>query len=398
MVYDFAIAGGGIVGLSTAVALSTKFPDARIVLVEKEDDFALHQTGRNSGVIHSGIYYKPGSYKAFFCRTGNSTMVRFCQEHGIAHDVCGKVIVATHVEELPALQRLYVRAQENGLPVRKLTPEELKEREPHVHSVASLELPTTGITSFRQVSLTYARLAAERGVTLMLGARVLSIRATSGSQVLETTKGAIEAKFLVNCCGLHSDRVARMSGADPQVRIVPFRGEYYELTPEKRYLVKHLIYPVPNPSFPFLGVHFTRMIDGSIHAGPNAVLSFKREGYTKTSFDFKDTAETLTFGGFWSLAAKHASYGWSEMVRSWSRTAFLRSLQRLIPEVQETDIEPSSAGVRAQALMPDGALVDDFLFVDGPRSLHVCNAPSPAATSSIPIGESIAERVASALA
>jgi (S)-2-hydroxyglutarate dehydrogenase len=201
----------------------------------------------------------------------------------------------------------------------------------------------------------------------------------------------------VNCCGLHSDRVARMSGADPKVRIVPFRGEYYELTPEKRYLVKHLIYPVPNPAFPFLGVHFTRMIDGSIHAGPNAVLSLKREGYTKTSLDLKDMAETLTYSGFWSLAAKHAGYGWSEMVRSWSRAAFLRSLQRLIPEVQETDIEPSSAGVRAQALMPDGALVDDFLFVDGPRSLHVCNAPSPAATSSIPIGESIAERVAEAL-
>jgi L-2-hydroxyglutarate oxidase len=250
MTYDFAIAGGGIVGLSTALALSAKFPSAHIVLVEKEDDFALHQTGRNSGVIHSGIYYKPGSYKAFFCRTGNATMVRFCEEHGIAYDVCGKVIVATDVEELPALQRLYVRALENGLAVQKLTPEELKDREPHVRSVASLVLPSTGITDYRQVSLTYARLCSERGVVLMLGARVLSIRSVGGTHVLETTKGAIETKFLVNCCGLHSDRVARMSGADPEVRIVPFRGEYYELVPEKRYLVKHLIYPVPNPVVP----------------------------------------------------------------------------------------------------------------------------------------------------
>lgn len=398
MTYDFVVAGGGIVGLSTALALTEKFPSARIVLVEKEDAFGLHQTGRNSGVIHSGIYYKPGSYKAFFCRDGNASMVRFCQEHGIPYDVCGKVIVATETEELPALERLYVRAQENGLPVQKLTPEQLKEREPHVASVGALLLPSTGITSFKQVSLTYAKLAAARGVELMLGARVLSMRTIAGAQIIETRKGTVEAKFVVNCCGLHSDRVARMAGADPKVRIVPFRGEYYELTPEKRYLVKHLIYPVPNPAFPFLGVHFTRMIDGSIHAGPNAVLSFKREGYTKASFDLKDTMETFTFPGFWTLASKHASYGWSEMVRSWSRAAFLRSLQRLIPEVQSTDIVPSSAGVRAQALMPDGGLVDDFLFVDGPKSLHVCNAPSPAATSSIPIGKSIADRVANAVA
>jgi L-2-hydroxyglutarate oxidase len=397
MTFDFAIAGGGIVGLSTAMALTARFPNARVVLVEKEDEFALHQTGRNSGVIHSGIYYKPGSYKAFFCRTGNATMVRFCQEYGIPYDICGKVIVATEPEELPALDRLYTRAQDNGLAVQKLSPEELREREPHVRSVGALLLPSTGITSFRQVSLMYSKIASERGATLMLGTRVLKIRSFEGGQVLETTKGPVEAKFLVNCCGLHSDRVARMAGADPEVRIVPFRGEYYELTPQRSHLVKHLIYPVPNPAFPFLGVHFTRMIDGSIHAGPNAVLALKREGYTKTSFDLKDMADTLTFGGFWTMAAKHAAYGWSEMVRSWSRAAFLRSLQRLIPEVQEQDIQPSNAGVRAQALMPDGSLVDDFLFVDGPRSLHVCNAPSPAATSSIPIGESIAERVESVI-
>jgi L-2-hydroxyglutarate oxidase len=397
MTYDFAIVGGGIVGLSTAMALTERFPQSRVVLLEKENEFASHQTGRNSGVIHSGIYYKPGSFKAHFCREGNATMIAFCHEHGIPYDICGKVIVATDPSEIPALERLYTRAIENSLPVMRLSPEQLREREPHVASVASLLLPSTGITSFRAVSLKYAEIAAARGATLMLGVRATGMRTMQSTQVIETNRDAIEAKFLINCGGLQSDRLARMSGFDPHVRIVPFRGEYFELVPEKRYLVKHLIYPVPNPAFPFLGVHFTRMIDGSIHAGPNAVLSLKREGYTKTEFDLKDMADTFTYSGFWSLAAKHASYGWSEMVRSWSRAAFLRSLQTLIPEVQMADIEPSKAGVRAQALRPDGGLVDDFLFVEGPRSLHVCNAPSPAATSSIPIGQSIVDKVAAAV-
>jgi L-2-hydroxyglutarate oxidase len=397
MTYDFAIVGGGIVGLSTAMALTERFPQSRVVLLEKENEFASHQTGRNSGVIHSGIYYKPGSFKAHFCREGNATMIAFCHEHGIPYDICGKVIVATDPSEIPALERLHTRAIENGLPVMRLSPEQLREREPHVASVASLLLPSTGITSFRAVSLKYAEIAEARGATLMLGVRATGMRTMQSTQVIETNRDAIEAKFLINCGGLQSDRLARMSGFDPHVRIVPFRGEYFELVPEKRYLVKHLIYPVPNPAFPFLGVHFTRMIDGSIHAGPNAVLSLKREGYTKTEFDLKDMADTFTYSGFWSLAAKHASYGWSEMVRSWSRAAFLRSLQTLIPEVQMADIEPSKAGVRAQALRPDGGLVDDFLFVEGPRSLHVCNAPSPAATSSIPIGQSIVDKVAAAV-
>ena len=397
MTYDFAIVGGGIVGLSTAMALTDRFPKSRIVLLEKEDEFALHQTGRNSGVIHSGIYYKPGSFKAHFCREGNETMVAFCREHGIPYDICGKVIVATNPGEVPALERLHARAVENGLPVTRLSPEQLREREPHVASVASILLPSTGITNFRAVSLKYAEIAAARGATLMLSTRVTGMQSLPDAQVIETTKGEIETRFLINCGGLQSDRLARMSGFDPHVHIVPFRGEYFELIPEKRYLVKHLIYPVPNPAFPFLGVHFTRMIDGSIHAGPNAVLSLKREGYNKTEFDLKDMAETFTYSGFWSLAAKHASYGWSEMVRSWSRSAFLRSLQTLIPEVRMTDIEPSKAGIRAQALRPDGGLVDDFLFVEGPRSLHVCNAPSPAATSSIPIGRSIVDKVAAAV-
>lgn len=395
MIYDYAVIGGGIVGLSTAKALTEKFPNARIVLLEKEDHFAEHQTGRNSGVIHSGIYYKPGSFKAQFCRDGNRIMVEFCQQHGIPYDICGKVIVATDVEELPAMERIYQRGVENGLQVKKLTPEEVREREPHVASVGGILVPSTGITSFRQVSLTYAKLAQEQGANLILSAQVTGIRQSGATRVIESTKGPFETKFLINCGGLQSDRIARMSGIDPKVKIVPFRGEYYELTHAKRYLVKHLIYPVPNPLFPFLGVHFTRMIDGSIHAGPNAVLSLKREGYTKSSFSLEDTAETLTFSGFWTMASKHWAYGWGEMVRSWSRRAFLKSLQRLIPEVQDADIESSNAGVRAQALMPDGSLVDDFLFVDGPQSMHVCNAPSPAATSSLSIGRSIVDRVAS---
>jgi len=389
-VFDYAIVGGGIVGLSTALALTERFPQSRIVVIEKEEQFASHQTGRNSGVIHSGIYYKPGSFKAQFCREGNESMISFCREHGVPYDVCGKVIVATDASEIPALERLHTRAIENGLPVQRLTPEQLHEREPHVASVASLLLPSTGITSYRQVSLTYARLAEERGVELRLNTKVTAIR---GSHILETARGVIETRFLINCGGLHSDRIARMSGLDPGVRIVPFRGEYFELKPGKRDLVKHLIYPVPNPAFPFLGVHFTRMIDGSIHAGPNAVLSFKREGYFKTDVSLEDMIETATYPGFWKLAAKHTAYGWSEMVRSWSRRAFVRSLQRLIPSITEDDIEPSAAGVRAQALMPDGSLVDDFLFVQGEKSLHVLNAPSPAATSSIPIGRSIVAKL-----
>jgi L-2-hydroxyglutarate oxidase len=394
--FDYVVIGGGIVGLSTAMALTERFPDSRIAVLDKEDRFAAHQTRRNSGVIHSGIYYKPGSFKARFCREGNTSMVAFCQKHGLPYDICGKVIVAVDQSEILALERLYTRAIENGLEVHRLSPEQLREREPHVASVASILLPSTGITSFRQVSLTYAKLVAERGGTLLLNCQVNGIRSDGSEQVLETTQGAIHTKFLVNCGGLHSDRLARMAGDDPGVRIVPFRGEYFELTPEKRYLVKHLIYPVPNPAFPFLGVHFTRMIDGSIHAGPNAVLSFKREGYSKTQVSLKDMADTFSYSGFWSLAAKHAAYGWSEMVRSWSRAAFVRSLQRLIPEITTHDIEPSAAGVRAQALRPDGSLVDDFLFIDAPKRLHVLNAPSPAATSSIAIGKSIVDRIAGA--
>jgi L-2-hydroxyglutarate oxidase len=391
--YDFVIIGGGIVGLSSGMALGKRYPKASILVLEKESNWAYHQTGNNSGVIHSGIYYKPGSFKATFCRAGSRSMVEFCQEHDIAHEVCGKVIVATEAEQLPLLENLYKRGLENGLEVKRISPEEVKEIEPHVKCLAGIQVATTGIVNYKQVCQKYADLIQSQGGELRLNTKVEKIRETPKGQVLETNKGTFETRFVINCAGLHSDRVAKLGQVDPQAKIVPFRGEYYELTPEKRYLVKTLIYPVPNPDFPFLGVHFTRMIDGSVHAGPNAVLSFKREGYKKTDFDMQDFAEVMTYPGFWKLAAKHADEGIQEIIRSFSKAAFVRSLQKLIPEVQAEDLVPCHAGVRAQALMNDGKLVDDFLIVEGKNSVHVCNAPSPAATSSLEIGKAIVERI-----
>ena len=391
--YDFVIIGGGIVGLSTGMALGKRYPHASILVLEKESNWAYHQTGNNSGVIHSGIYYKPGSFKATFCRSGSRSMVKFCQEHGIAHEVCGKVIVATEAEQLPLLENLYKRGLENGLEVKRISREEVKEIEPHVRCIAGIQVSTTGIVNYKQVCQKYADLIQIQGGELRLNTKVEKIKTTSKGQVLETNQGTFETRFVINCAGLHSDRVAKLGQVDPQAKIVPFRGEYYELTPEKRYLVKTLIYPVPNPDFPFLGVHFTRMIDGSVHAGPNAVLSFKREGYKKTDFDLKDFAEVMTYPGFWKLAAKHADEGIQEIIRSFSKAAFVRSLQKLIPEVQAEDLIPCHAGVRAQALMNDGKLVDDFLIVERGNSVHVCNAPSPAATSSLEIGKAIVERI-----
>jgi L-2-hydroxyglutarate oxidase len=391
--YDYAIVGGGIVGLSTALALGQRYPDASILLLEKEASWAAHQTGHNSGVIHSGIYYKPGSYKAKLCRTGSHSMVEFCQQHGIDHEVCGKVIIATQESELPQLEKLYQRGLENGLAVTKISAAAVNEIEPHVSCLAGIRVPTTGIVNYRQVCEKYAELAQGQGADLRLNTKVERIHATPAGQVLETHQGDFEARFLINCAGLYSDRIAQLSQAEPEAKIVPFRGEYYELTPEKRYLVKGLIYPVPNPDFPFLGVHFTRMIDGSVHAGPNAVLSFKREGYRKTDFDLRDFMEVMTYPGFWKLAAKHADEGFREIIRSFSKAAFVRSLQRLIPEVQDSDVVPTPAGVRAQALLPDGKLVDDFLIVQRPNAAHVCNAPSPAATASLEIGKTIVDQV-----
>ncbi|BAY34020.1 FAD dependent oxidoreductase [Nostoc carneum NIES-2107] len=391
--YDFAIIGGGIVGLSTGMALGKRYPNARILVLEKESKWAFHQTGNNSGVIHSGIYYKPGSYKAKFCRDGANSMVEFCREYGIAHEICGKVIVATSDAEIPRLENLYKRGLENGIKVQRISPEEVREIEPHVSCVAGIKVFSTGIANYKQVSEKYAELIQQQGGDLRLNTKVEKIRPSGKNQVLETNNGSFETRFVINCAGLHSDRVAKLGNVEPQAKIVPFRGEYYELTPEKRYLVKTLIYPVPNPDFPFLGVHFTRMIDGSVHAGPNAVLSLKREGYHKTDFDLRDFAEVMTYPGFWKLAAKHADEGIQEIIRSFSKAAFVKSLQKLIPEVQAQDLVPTHAGVRAQALMNDGKLVDDFLIIPGQNSIHVCNAPSPAATSSLEIGKAIVAQV-----
>ncbi len=393
MTYDYIITGGGIVGLSTGLALVRRYPGCSVLVVEKEKDLAQHQTGHNSGVIHSGIYYKPGSLKAKYAVEGARVMVEFCREYGIAHEVCGKVIVASHEHELPLLEKLYERGIQNGLTLTKLTPEQLREIEPHCVGLAALRVDTTGIADYKGVARKYGELIREAGGDIRTGIRVLGLEHESGWVIVKTTAGDLRGRIFINCGGLHCDRIARMDGVDPQAQIVPFRGEYYELVPHKRYLVKNLIYPVPDPQFPFLGVHYTRMIDGNIHCGPNAVLAFKREGYHKTDFSARDLAETLTYKGFWELAKRNWREGFREMYRSFSKAAFTRSLQLLIPEVQEDDLVPSHAGVRAQALMPDGKMVDDFLIVRGERSVHVCNAPSPAATASLPIGRAVAEVV-----
>lgn len=393
-IFDYVIVGGGIVGLATAMTLGRRFPAARISLLEKEADLSLHQTGRNSGVIHSGIYYKPGSFKASFAKAGTKSMVSFCRYHGIPHDVCGKIIVATRDSELPLLKYLLDRGIQNGLPVSRISAEEVREIEPHVSCLGGIKVPTTGITDYRIVSRKLAELFVNGGGTIEFGCEVKSFRMGYSVHTIETDNGEFDGRFVINCAGLHSDRVARMAGTDPQARIVPFRGEYFELVAEKRHLVNALIYPVPNPEFPFLGVHFTKMIDGSVHAGPNAVLALKREGYYKTDFNLRDFTETMAFPGFWKLISKNMGEGLKEMHRSFFKSAFVHSLQQLIPEVCSEDLVPCKAGVRAQALLDDGQLVDDFLIVKGHHTLHVCNAPSPAATAAIEIGRSIVDQVA----
>ena len=393
MIYDFAIIGGGIVGLATGLFIGKKFPSAQIIILEKESQLAFHQTGHNSGVIHSGVYYKPGSFKAKFTRAGNQSMVEFCQTHDLPYDVCGKVIVATQEKELPRLENLFKRGLENNLSVTKLSPAEVREIEPHVNCLGGIRVPTAGIVNYKKVCQKYGELIQLQGGEIRLNTQVTNIIKTNQGYTLETNQAPINTKFMINCAGLQSDRVAQLGGVSPEAKIVPFRGEYYELKPEKRYLVKNLIYPVPNPDFPFLGVHFTRMIDGSIHAGPNAVLSLKREGYGKTDFDFKDFADVITYPGFWKLAAKHADEGIQEIIRSFSKAAFVRSLQQLIPDVTADDIIPNPAGIRAQALKNNGQLVEDFLIIEDDKAMHVCNAPSPAATASLEIGQAIASKI-----
>jgi L-2-hydroxyglutarate oxidase len=390
--FDIVIIGGGIVGLSTAMHALHALPQLRLLLVEKEDAVARHQTGHNSGVIHSGIYYKPGSLKAKLCVEGAAAMVEFCREHKLPYEVCGKVIVATTQEEIPRLETLWERGQANGLAgLRKLSQQELREIEPHCSGLLGVLVPTTGITDYAAVSRKYAEIVAAQGGTVSTGTEVRCVVPRGAEMMVETTRGTFAAKYVINCAGLHSDRVSRMAGQKPAVQIVPFRGEYYDLVPERTHLVRTLIYPVPDPKFPFLGVHFTRRIQGGVDAGPNAVLAFKREGYKRTDINLKDLAGTLTYPGFWHMAGKYWRDGFSEYYRSLSKRAFVKALQQLVPEIVSSDLVADGSGVRAQAVRPDGSLVDDFQFVQAEKMLHVWNVPSPAATASLPIGRHIVE-------
>lgn len=392
--YDIAVIGGGIIGAASAMALSER-TGCSLVLLEAEEHLAAHQTGHNSGVIHSGLYYKPGSLKARNCVEGREELYRFCGEHGIAHERCGKLVVAVERREIPRLVKLEERGRANGIEgIKRLEAEELKDYEPHVSGVAGLHVPVTGIVDYAQATQKFAEIVRERGGEIRLGERLNGMHRRSGVLYLETAKGVVQARNLINCAGLQSDRVAQMCGVEPSVRIVPFRGEYYELKADSQYLVRNLIYPVPDPQFPFLGVHFTRMIQGGIEAGPNAVLNFKREGYGRFSFSLRDAVDTASYGGFWRMASRHWRMGIGEMHRSLSTAAFVRALQRLLPELRQEDVERAGQGVRAQALDAHGNLLDDFSIVEGKNMIHVLNAPSPAATASISIGKEIAAMAA----
>ena len=391
--FGAAIIGGGIVGTATAMALSGKIHGG-VVVMEKEDRLAAHQTGNNSGVIHSGLYYRPGSLKARNCTAGREALYRFCAEHQVPHERCGKLVVATNEKEIPGMDKLMQRGVENGLEgIRRLSAQELTEFEPHVRGLAGLWVPQTGIVDYHAVTLAFADQVRQGNGEILMGTRFLSRRDDGGEQVLETTNGTLRCRVLVNCAGLHSDRVAKACGVEPGLRIIPFRGEYYVLKQAKEHLVKGLIYPVPDPRFPFLGVHFTRMVGGGVEAGPNAVPAFRREGYRKLDISVRDMYETFLYRGFLRMGMRHLSMGVGEMFRSWVKPAFVASLRRLIPEVTGADVSRGGAGVRAQALEPDGNLLDDFRIVEAPGQVHVLNAPSPAATAAITIGETIAVRV-----
>lgn len=388
---DAAVVGAGLVGLATALALAGR--GLTVAVLEAEDRLAAHQSGHNSGVIHSGLYYKPGSLKARLSVAGARALYQLCAEDGIAHQRCGKVVVATEASELPRLEELERRGAANGLiGLRRVGPEELRELEPHAAGIAALHVPETGIVDYKVVAAAYARRVEARGGTVRTRARVTAVRSEAGGLLVETARGAVRARLLVNCGGLQCDRVARLAGAAPEVRIVPFRGEYYDLRPAARSLVRGLIYPVPDPRFPFLGVHLTRRVDGSVEAGPNAVLTWRREGYRKGSFAPRDAASILGYPGFWHLAARHWKTALMEIRRSWSKARFARDLARLVPAITPADLTAGGSGVRAQAVDAQGNTLDDFHLVASPRALHVLNAPSPGATASLAIGEELARR------
>jgi L-2-hydroxyglutarate oxidase len=396
--FDIVIIGGGIIGLSTAMHLQLIRPQAHLLVVEKESAVAEHQSGHNSGVLHSGVYYKPGSLKARLCVQGAAAMVEFCREHRVPHQICGKVIVASCGEEIPALEMLKQRGEANGLAgLRMLTREQLREVEPYCGGVRALHVPGTGITDYAAVCKKYSEIFCERGGSISTGTEVTGLQQHGAEMAVESNRGSLAAHFVINCAGLHSDRVSQMAGQKPMVKIVPFRGEYYDLAPQSEHLVRALIYPVPDPQFPFLGVHFTRRIRGGVDAGPNAVLAFQREGYRRRDFNARDFAGTLSYSGFWRMAVRHWRYGLKEFHRSLSKRQFTTALQRLVPDITESDLIEGGSGVRAQALRQDGSLVDDFQFAQSEKMLHVLNVPSPAATASLPIGQMLAEMAAKQL-
>jgi (S)-2-hydroxyglutarate dehydrogenase len=392
---DLLIIGAGIVGLATALETTRRFPSMRVIVVEKEDRVAAHQTGHNSGVIHSGLYYRTGSLKARNCVAGAASMKRFCQENGVPYEECGKLVVATSEDELTRLKGLHERGKANGVPgLRWMTREEFRELEPHCEGLSALHVPSTGIVDYKLVAEKYAQLIQRAGGEIVLGALVVGLRAGNDGNIVETKAGTFRARYVINCAGLYSDAITRMAGLQTNLEIIPFRGEYYEIRPERRTLINNLIYPVPDPRFPFLGVHFTRRVNGSVEAGPNAVLAFGREGYSGSSPDMTEAVEMMRFPGFWKMAKRYWKKGLEEQYRAWTKSAFTKALQVLVPELQDSDLAPGGSGVRAQAVDADGNLVDDFYFVHSGRMIHVCNVPSPAATASLEIGKEIVAMMA----
>ena len=396
--YDLTIIGGGILGLATALKVTAAHPNIRLLILEKEAQIARHQTGNNSGVIHSGLYYRPGSLKARSCVTGRKELIAFCDENSVPYEICGKVVVATSQEEMPRLEDLHRRGISNGLQnLEIIGPQRLKEIEPHAIGVKGLYVPETGIVDYRKVAEAYANKVRDANGDIRLSQRVVGILDRPNEVVLQTSGGDYRTKYLINCCGLHSDIVAKMiggasaNGNEEEHRIIPFRGEYYKIAPERQFLVRNLIYPVPDPTFPFLGVHFTRMAKGGVEAGPNAVFAYAREGYRHTDINIGDLWRTVSFKGFWAMTGKYWQTGFGELYRSLSKSAFVHALQKLLPEIRESDLVPGGAGVRAQAVSASGALVDDFVIKQSRNAIHVLNAPSPGATASLAIGQQICE-------